>query len=253
MSRAVAAGEFELYFQPQVRLSDGAWVGAEALLRWRHPERGLIGPASFVEILERSRHATAVGEWVLDEACREAAAWWRRGHRLRIGVNLFAEQIRSSNLLATVEASLSRHGLPAQALELELTENIALSYEDDISGKLLALRTMGVRLAFDDFGTGFASLTTLKNIPVHRLKIDRGFVAQLPSDEHDKGIVEAVLALAQTLGLEVIAEGVETFQQEEYLRARGCEEAQGYRYARPMPARMFRAELLATHDAAAVG
>jgi diguanylate cyclase (GGDEF)-like protein/PAS domain S-box-containing protein len=253
VSRAVAAGEFELYFQPQVRLSDGAWVGAEALLRWRHPERGLIGPASFVEILERSRHATAVGEWVLDEACREAAAWWRRGHRLRIGVNLFAEQIRSSNLLATVEASLSRHGLPAQALELELTENIALSYEDDISGKLLALRTMGVRLAFDDFGTGFASLTTLKNIPVHRLKIDRSFIAQLPSDEHDKGIVEAVLALARTLGLEVIAEGVETFQQEEYLRVRGCEEAQGYRYARPMPARMFRAELLATHDAAAVG
>lgn len=240
VARAATGGEFELHYQPQVRLADGAWVGAEALLRWRHPRHGLLSPSAFIEVLENSRHVTAVGEWVVDEACREAACWWRMGHPLRVGVNLFAEQIRSSDLLATVRRSLARHGVPPQALELELTENIALAYEDGITAKLLALRALGVRLAFDDFGTGFASLTTLKNIPVHRLKIDRGFVAQLPADEHDRGIVEAVLALARALDLDVIAEGVENAEQEDYLRASGCREAQGFRYGRPMVAAAFR-------------
>jgi diguanylate cyclase (GGDEF)-like protein len=253
VARAVTAREFELYFQPQVRLRDGAWIGAEALLRWRHPQRGLLAPGAFIHILEHGRHAQAAGDWVLDEACREAARWWRMGRKLRIGVNLFAEQIRSGDLLGNVQRALARHGLPPEALELELTENIALAHEAGTAGTLTALRMLGVRLAFDDFGTGFASLTTLKKIPVHRLKIDRGFVANLPADEHDKGIVEAILALARTLDLEVIAEGVETAAQEEYLRSRGCAEAQGYRYARPMPAAAFRASILEVPCAARAG
>jgi diguanylate cyclase (GGDEF)-like protein len=241
---AATAGQFELQYQPQIRLHDGAWVGAEALLRWQHPRRGLLSPAAFLDILENSRNARAVGEWVLDEACREAAYWWRMGKSLRVSVNLFSEQLRSGDLPAIVERSLARHGLPAQALELELTETIVLANEESVTGKLYALRDLGVRLAFDDFGTGFASLTTLKNIPVHRLKIDRGFVAQLLWDEHDKAIVEAVLALARMLDLEVIAEGVETLEQETYLLSRGCEEAQGFRYAKAMPASEFRATIL---------
>lgn len=248
LSRATAAGEFELYYQPQVRLADNRLIGAEALLRWRHPTHGLMEPAAFIEILTHSRHARTVGEWTLDQACREAAAWRDAGHALRVGVNLFPEQVRAGDLPEVVQRILAAHSLSAQALDLEVTENVALRAEESTKATLLALRALGVGLAFDDFGTGFASLTSLKDIPVHRLKIDRGFVTHLPDNGHDRAIVEAVLALARTLELEVVAEGVETAEQEDYLRARGCQEAQGFRYARPMPAADFRAYILASKN-----
>jgi diguanylate cyclase (GGDEF)-like protein/PAS domain S-box-containing protein len=234
IGRATTCGEFELHYQPQVRLTDGALVGAEALLRWRHPTRGLLHPGLFLEALETSPHACRVGNWAIDEACRQAAAWRAAGLRLRIGVNLFSEQLRAGDLAQTVEAALARRDLPPEALELELTENIVLRQEGGLLAPLRALRARGVGIAFDDFGTGFASLTTLKNVPLTRLKIDRGFMADLAEGTHDVAIVDAVLALGRNLGLEVIAEGVETAAQEAFLAAHGCAEGQGYRYGRPM-------------------
>lgn len=247
VARAAVAGEFELHYQPQVRLADGALVGAEALLRWRHPTRGLIAPASFIDVLEGSREAVRVGTWIIDEACRQASLWARQGRRVRVSVNLFAQQLMSGDLANVVQQALRNHKLPGHTLELELTEKIALAAEQGIGPRLQALRMLGVSLALDDFGTGFASLTTLKDLPIDRLKIDRSFVAQLPHDTNDRGIVEAVLALSRTLNLAVIAEGVENAEQEDYLRARGCQEAQGYHYARPMIAREFQDYLFAPH------
>jgi diguanylate cyclase (GGDEF)-like protein len=234
IKRAVNLGEFELHYQPQVRLADGALVGAEALLRWRHPTRGLLGPGLFLDALETSPHACTVGNWIIDEACRQAAKWHANGLRVRIGANLFGEQLRAGDLTEKVEAALVRWNLPPEALELELTENIALLQDEGLLEPLRTLRARGVGIAFDDFGTGFASLTTLKSVPLTRLKIDRGFVANLGEGAHDAAIVTAVLTLGRSLGLEVIAEGVETAAQEAFLAAHGCTEGQGYRYGRPM-------------------
>ncbi|TCH98246.1 EAL domain-containing protein [Roseococcus sp. SYP-B2431] len=246
IGRAAEQGEFELHYQPQVRLSDGALVGAEALIRWRHPTRGLLGPAAFLTTLECSRHAPGVGGWIIDEACRQTAAWREAGLPLRIGMNLFAEQVASGDLEEVIEAALAAHGLPPQMLELELTENIALSQDGaELLAPLRALLARGIGIALDDFGTGFASLTALRDVPVTRLKIDRSFVSGLPEATHDAAIVESVLVLARRLGLEVIAEGVETEEQESFLAARGCPEGQGYRYGRPMPAEEFLAASLA--------
>jgi diguanylate cyclase (GGDEF)-like protein len=236
LERATTNGEFELLYQPQIRLSDRALIGAEALLRWRHPARGLLSPCDFIEVLSASRHASVVGAWVLEEACRQAAIWWRTGNRIRVAINLFPDQAKGHDLAAVVCSTLGRHGLPPQALEIEVTEAVALSEEQGTRENLIKLRMLGVWLSLDDFGTGFASLTTLKELQVDRLKIDRGFVAQLPHNDHDRAIVEAVLALARTLNLGVIAEGVENEEQEAHQRDSGCQEAQGFRYGAPMPA-----------------
>jgi diguanylate cyclase (GGDEF)-like protein len=243
---ALERSQFELHFQPQVGLVNGAVVGAEALLRWRHPTRGLLAPGAFLEALEASPCARAVGDWAIGEACCHAAAWRAAGLRLRVGVNLFGEQLRAGGLAETVEAALARWGLPPEALELELTENIALRQDEALLAPLWALRARGVGIAFDDFGTGFASLATLKRFPLTRLKIDRGFMDDLVVGTHDTAIVEAVLALGRGLGLEVIAEGVETAAQEAFLATLGCAEGQGYRYGRPMPPEAFLAASLVT-------
>ena len=244
VSRAARDGEFELHFQPQICLGRGVLIGAEALLRWRHPEQGLLPPAAFLDALEAGSMAGAVGDWVIEEGCRQAAAWREQGLDLRIGVNLFAEQIRAGKLEATVRDALERWALPASALELELTETIALRHDDELLAPLHALHAHGVGVALDDFGTGFASLSMLRRCPLSRLKIDRGFVSELGmdgdlgsgSDRSDVVIVEAVLALGRGLGLGVVAEGVETEAQAAFLAAHGCNEAQGYFYGRPAPA-----------------
>lgn len=216
IDQAVQRGEFELHYQPQVRLADGALVGAEALIRWRHPERGVLSPAVFLETLENSRHARTVGAWIIEEACRQAAAWRDAGIELRMGVNLFAEQMMAGDLVEVVEAALLDSGLPPSSLEIELTENIALRQQSCMLLPLGELVRRGVGIAFDDFGTGFASLTALRDFPVTRLKIDRSFVMKLAPGNHDAAIVEAVLTLARSLGLEVIAEGIETGAQESF-------------------------------------
>lgn len=232
-------GELELYYQPQVRLSDGCVVGAEALIRWNHPERGLLTPAAFLSTLETSLLAIPVSEWILETACRKAAEWRASKHpTFRIGVNLFAAQLRSGELPGVVRRVLQETGLCAAALELEITENTILCSEARIHVALQALRDIGIGIAFDDYGTGFASLTMLKNFPVTRLKIDRSFVSGPDTGAKDLVIVEAIARLAQGLKLEVIAEGIETHAQADLMRVY-CEEGQGYLFGRPMTAGVF--------------
>ncbi len=235
--RALELNEFELFYQPQVRLTDGALVGAEALLRWRHPDKGLINPGAFLPALESSPFAAQTGEWVISEACRQAADWRRNGNAdFRMGVNLFGAQFRTGNLAQKVQAVLSETGLPAAALELEITENIILRHDEEMLSPLRELRAQGVGIAFDDYGTGYASLSMLKRYPLTRLKVDQSFTRGMCESTADAAIVRAILYLGRSFGLEVIAEGVETEEQAIRLRKKGCEEAQGFLFGRPMPA-----------------
>ena len=240
LHRAVDDGEFVLFYQPQIRLADGALTGAEALLRWQHPQRGLLSPAAFLPALEGGPLAAVVGFWVLDEACAQAARWRRNGAEgFRIGVNLFGAQFRVNDLVEEVVAALRRHGLPPEALELEITENIVLDNDDLVLDALQRLRRLGVGIAFDDFGTGYASLSLLKRYPLSRIKIDRSFVQSLLESERDAAVVRAILDLSRNFGFETIAEGVENAPQLQRLLDFGCEEGQGYLFGRPIAAEDF--------------
>ena len=246
LNHAFANGEFELFYQPQIRLADGAVIGVEALLRWHHPERGLLEPHAFHEVLSDNALAVDVGRWVLAAACAQAAQWRRDGFRFsRIAVNLFPKQLRHPSLIEDVEAALRDSGLPAELLELEITEDIALSYEE-AAKPLAQLRAQGVKLAFDDFGTGFASLRYLTLFPVSRIKIDRVFIKGVADDPKSTAIVRSLLSMARSLGLAVIAEGVETNAQAAFLKSEQCDEAQGYLYGRPQPAADFVVQLSVT-------
>jgi diguanylate cyclase (GGDEF)-like protein/PAS domain S-box-containing protein len=242
LRRAHDANEFELYYQPQVRLSDEAVVGAEALIRWRHPERGILAPGAFIDTLAASSIAPAVSRWIVETACTATAKWRAEGLALgRIGVNLFPTQLGDDALLTDIDEVLQATGLPAGTLELEITENVALNFED--AEILQKLRDKGLMLAFDDFGTGYASLSYLTRFPLARIKIDRSFVAKITDDTGDAAIVRSLIAMAHNLGLEVIAEGVETRAQAEFLLEEQCQEAQGFLYGRPVPAHEFEALL----------
>ncbi|GGE02967.1 bifunctional diguanylate cyclase/phosphodiesterase [Aureimonas endophytica] len=237
---------FELYYQPQVRLSDGRLTGAEALIRWNYPYVGVIMPGAFLPILETSPLAGLVGEWILRTACEQASRWRQAGHSdFRIGVNLFAAQFRGNDLAAIVQRALSDFDLPAEALELEVTENIILSNARSIIAQLTELRGMGVGIAFDDFGTGYASLTMLKEYPVTRLKIDRSFVSNIGDNRKDQAIVSAITKLAADLDLAVIAEGIETSEQATFMLGNACAHGQGYLFGRPMTTAAFEKRFLA--------
>jgi len=247
LRRAHDAKEFELYYQPQIRLSDEAVVGAEALIRWRHPERGILAPGAFIDTLAASSIAPAVSRWIVETACTATAKWRAEGLALgRIGVNLFPSQLGDVALLTDIDQVLQATGLPAGTLELEITENVALNFED--AEILQKLRDKGIMLAFDDFGTGYASLSYLTRFPLARIKIDRSFVAKITDDTGDAAIVRSLIAMAHNLGLEVIAEGVETRAQAEQLQELGCEFAQGYLYSRPVAAEAVP-ELLSKNSA----
>jgi diguanylate cyclase (GGDEF)-like protein/PAS domain S-box-containing protein len=249
LRRAYAESEFEIYFQPQVRLADNAIVGAEALLRWRHPERGLLAPGAFIETLAESSIALDVGSWIIHAACKKMSAWRAMGLPLsRIGVNLFPRQLYGNCLMNDIDDALRRSGLPAEALEVEITENVALNY-DDATEPLQKLRDKGVQVAFDDFGTGYASLSYLTRFPLSRIKIDRSFVLKIFENAKDAAIVRSLIAMAHNLGLGVIAEGVETDAQATFLLNEHCEEAQGFLYAKPLPAADFE-EFLRTSQLA---
>jgi diguanylate cyclase (GGDEF)-like protein/PAS domain S-box-containing protein len=246
LHHAFANDEFELFYQPQVRLADGAVIGVEALLRWHHPERGLLEPHAFHEVLSDSALAVDVGRWVLSTACVQAAAWRRDGFRFsRMAVNLFPKQLRHPSLIEDVEIALRNSGLAAEFLELEITEDIALNHEE-AAKPLAQLRGQGVKLAFDDFGTGFASLRYLTLFPVSRIKIDRAFVKGVADDPKSAAIVRSLLSMARSLGLAVIAEGVETHAQAAFLRNEECDEAQGYLYGRPQSPADFAIQLSVT-------
>jgi diguanylate cyclase (GGDEF)-like protein/PAS domain S-box-containing protein len=246
LRRACASEEFVLYYQPQLRVSDGAVVGAEALLRWRHPERGILAPGAFIEALAESPVALEVGRWIMHTACESAAKWRAMGlPAVRMGVNLFPVQFHDEILVKDVEAALLQSGLPPELLELEITENIALGQDDSMIAQLSELRSKGIHIAFDDFGTGYASLSYLARYPLTRIKIDQSFIRNIigKSKPQDMAIVRSLIAMAHNLDLQVIAEGVESHVQAAFLKAEKCEEVQGYLYAKPMPTQEFEAFL----------
>jgi diguanylate cyclase (GGDEF)-like protein len=251
---AVDRGEFELFYQPQIRLADGKLVGAEALLRWHHPERGLLAPEAFMAALESGTLALPVGQWILETACEQAALWRRLGlPAFRIAVNLFGAQMRSVAFLSLVRAACAKAGLPLTALEIDITESIILRQEDEIIAPLRGLRAMGVGLAFDDYGTGYASLSLLKRYPVSKVKIDRLFIADICASEEDAVIVAGLINMARALGMNVIAEGVETSAQAALLARNGCAEAQGYAFGAPVGAQDFEQNWIKTPAIARAG
>ncbi|SEN27771.1 PAS domain S-box-containing protein/diguanylate cyclase (GGDEF) domain-containing protein [Sphingomonas gellani] len=239
LRRAIDGDEFELFYQPQVDLADGRLIGAEALLRWNHPERGLVGPGDFLPAIEQGLLATEIGTWILEVACSQAVAWRRILPGFRMGVNLFSAQFGTGTLAALVAAVLDRCGLDAAGLELEVTENIILRHDATMLDALRTLHDSGVGIALDDFGTGYASLSVLKTYPLTRLKIDRSFVRDMRTDHTDALIVSTIAALGNGLGLDVIAEGIEEEGQRALLQVSGCRSGQGYLFGHPMPAKDF--------------
>lgn len=247
LHRAVDEGEFLLYYQPQVDLQTGLITGAEALIRWNHPLRGILPPVSFLTALESGPLAATVGSWVLDEACSQLAYWHRQGaEHMRIGINLFSAQFHSGELVQEVMQVLAKHGLLPQALELEITENIALHQDEMVLETLRQLNQQGVGIAFDDFGTGYASLSLLKSYPLTRIKIDRTFVHGMLQHKEDDTLVCATLDIAHGFELQAIAEGIETSAQFEYLKSKQCQEGQGYLFGKPIPADQFSKLILKT-------
>lgn len=230
-----------VHYQPQYSLADDRLIGAEALLRWRHHERGLIPPDKFISIAEDSGLIVPIGEWVLRSACRQAKAWLDAGYDFqRMAVNLSGVQIERGDMLATVARALADTGLPPQHLELEITETYIMQQAQLNIRVMEDLRALGVALAIDDFGTGQSSLGYLKRLPVDKLKIDRSFVMDIPQDSNDMAITRAIIALGHNLHLTVLAEGIETVEQAAFLKELGCDEAQGYYFSRPMDSASFR-------------
>ncbi len=234
LRRALHKNELEIYYQPQVDLSTRKVVGFEALIRWNHPDLGLLLPGAFLPSLEQSSLASDIGWWTIEEACQMAADLNRQDGRYRIAVNLFPQQFRSPHLCDRVSDALERHQVAPEWLELEITEEVALNDADASVQALKAIRDIGVGVAFDDFGTGFASLSSLQRYPLTTLKIDRGFIRDIRTRTSDAAITRALVAMSTEMGLRTVAEGIEGPEQEGVLREIGCQEGQGYLYGRPM-------------------
>jgi diguanylate cyclase (GGDEF)-like protein/PAS domain S-box-containing protein len=244
LRQAYLNGELELHFQPQVRLADGTVVGSEALLRWNQG-RTLVGPGAFIDMLATSPIARGVGRWILRTACQNATSWRGASWGVnRVSVNLFPIQFHDPSFVDEVKEVLAETGLPPDGLELEITENIILTSNATTRVAVDELRRLGVQLALDDFGTGYASLSLLTQMPLTRIKIDQSFIRGLPDDPHSIVLVRALITMAHAFGLTVIAEGVETAAQATFLRDEGCDEAQGFLFARPQPAAVFEASLI---------
>ncbi|MEO1249810.1 MAG: GGDEF domain-containing phosphodiesterase, partial [Pseudomonadota bacterium] len=240
LSRAISAGELELYYQPQIDLHSGQICGAEALVRWNHPQRGLVSPGLFVPIAEANGSIVEIGHWALWSAVEQRLAWHNDGlSGFRVAVNVSPRQVQSAGFVESVAAVLEASGLDPRLLELEVTENLVINHSDGVPDVLHDLYCLGIELAIDDFGTGYSSLNYLKRFSVHRLKIDRSFIADAQHEPEDRAIVRTVIRLGQTLGLRVLAEGVENKETIEFLKREGCDEVQGFYYAKPMPAQQF--------------
>ncbi len=252
MRQALVSGRFRLHYQPQVSLADGRITGAEALLRWRDPEMGEVPPARFIPVAEDSGFIVPIGDWVLSQAVRQAALWHSRGLSMPVAVNVSALQFEQGHFVDRVASVLAVSGLPPALLELELTESILVHDADEALHRLHALARLGVKMSIDDFGTGYSSLAYLKRFPIDKLKIDRSFVKGLPDDDSDAGIVSAILQMARALGMKVIAEGVETEAQRQFLLAGGCDEFQGFLFAPALDALSFERRWPANAEAAAL-
>ncbi len=242
LRQAVERKEFVLYYQPKVSLRSGAIVAAEALLRWRHPERGLVSPDRFIHLAEETGLIVPIGEWVLREACTQNLLWQKVGLRpITISVNVSARQFRHNILAKTVSGILAETGLDPSHLDMELTESIIMQDVEATIATLRELKSLGVGLSIDDFGTGYSSLSYLKDLPIDTLKIDRAFVRDITADQsNDRVLAWAIISLAHSLGLKVIAEGVENKDQVNFLRKHRCDEVQGYYFSKPVPPEEFR-------------
>ncbi len=241
LRHALDNNEFVLYYQPKYSLADEEkMVGAEALIRWLHPQEGVISPAEFIPIAEETGLITALGEWGLKTACRQVKAWEKQGLGLhRVAVNLSSRQFQNRKLLTLLHDTLEETGLPAAFLELEITESTVMEHPKQTVELLQDIRQLGVRIAIDDFGTGYSSLAYLKKFPVNTIKIDQSFIAELTKDSDDAAIVESIIQMARSLNLEVVAEGVETQEQLDFLREKKCHEVQGYYFSKPLAAEQF--------------
>ena len=233
LTQAITRGEFVLHYQPQVRAADGVIVGCEALIRWRHPTRGLVEPDHFIALAEELRLIVPIGTWVLGEAVRAARRWQAAGRELPVSINLSSLQLRDARFAETVQAALAEAGLPGRLLEVEITERMLMDDTDAVRATLAQLHALGVRVAIDDFGTGYSSLGALNQLPIDRIKIDRSFVRGLPQHAGNAAIARAIVMLAASLGREVIAEGVENEAQRACLAALGCPQLQGLLFGAP--------------------
>jgi diguanylate cyclase (GGDEF)-like protein len=244
LHQALKLEQFELFYQPKVDTASGDIHSAEALIRWRHPQRGLIQPAEFIPLAEECGLIHEIGAWVLREACRQCAVWQRAGQPpLRVAVNVAAPQFRRGDLLDVVRGALQKSQLDPRFLEIELTESAVMTNPEDSAAVLEQLSRMGVLVSVDDFGTGYSSMSYLRRFPIDKLKIDRSFIAELTTRADDASIVQAIVSLAHGLRLKVVAEGVETLEQLKFLQSVGCDQYQGYHFSEPLPAAEF-AELV---------
>lgn len=243
LRQALARGEFFLEYQPQIDLVSGRIIGAEALVRWMHPERGRIGPVTFIELAEQCGVIIPLGEWVLQEACRQGAIWHQQGYSLVIAVNLSSVQFKRGNLEHSVVQALSASGLPAHLLELELTESILIENTTGVLNTVQRLKSLGIKLSIDDFGTGYSSLAYLTRLAVDKLKVDQSFVRFMTEVPANAAIIRAIIQMAHSLGLKAIAEGVENDRARQFLLANHCDEAQGYWFSKPVSAQDFVALL----------
>ncbi|MGM9489372.1 putative bifunctional diguanylate cyclase/phosphodiesterase [Ideonella sp. YS5] len=246
LRQALERGQFELYYQPKVDARSLQVTAAEALLRWRHPERGVVSPVQFIPLAERYGLIGPIGLWVMEEACRQAAQWRELGLRMRVAVNISGYQMRQDDIVDRIQMALSGHRIPPGRFTCEITESVAMEDTEVTRRAFARLRAAGVHVSIDDFGTGYSSLASLRRLPAAELKIDRAFVCDLESSADARSIAEAIVQMAHTLGLRVVAEGVETEAQRDLLVAMGCDELQGYFFARPMTAKAL--ELWATGD-----
>jgi EAL domain-containing protein (putative c-di-GMP-specific phosphodiesterase class I) len=244
LRQAIEHEQFRLNYQPQRSLADGRIVGAEALVRWERPGLGMVPTQEFIHLAEESGFIVALGNWVLRAACCQAADWDAAGLHLRMAVNVSVVQLRQPDFVEQVRSALVLSGLPSHRLELEITEGAFVSDVLDALEKLNKVKALGVELAVDDFGTGYSSLSYLKQMPVDRLKIDQSFVRDIPHNADDCAIVRAILAMAVNLDIDVIAEGVETEEQLEFLRAEGCQEIQGFLLSQPVSPDSFMSRFL---------
>ncbi|MGA8133328.1 MULTISPECIES: putative bifunctional diguanylate cyclase/phosphodiesterase [Pseudomonas] len=244
LREALNRNQFYLVYQPQISYRDHRVVGVEALIRWQHPEHGLVPPDLFIPLAEQNGTIIAIGEWVLDQACRQLREWHDQGFSdLRMAVNLSTVQLHHAELPRVVNNLLQMYRLPPRSLELEVTETGLMEDISTAAQHLLSLRRSGALIAIDDFGTGYSSLSYLKSLPLDKIKIDKSFVQDLLDDDDDATIVRAIIQLGKSLGMQVIAEGVETVEQEAYIISEGCHEGQGYHYSKPLPARELAAYL----------
>src|SRR4051794_13820420 len=244
LRKALEQDEFVIYYQPKVSLVDGAVIGVEALLRWFHPDLGLVPPGEFIPLAEETGLIMDIGAWVLKTACTQVRRWQRMGHgRLELAVNISARQFQEKNLVATIAAAVEESGMQAGLIELELTESVIMRDAPEAARRLQELTALGIRLAIDDFGTGYSSLGYLRAFPISTLKIDRSFVRDIDRDPNSAALAQAIIALASSLKLKVVAEGVETREQLEQLRACGCQELQGFIFSKPLPPEELLARL----------